>query len=118
MKDGSTGRYWCYDCYLVEQRKKQPSGMMMRCPHCKKDYPPLKMIKHGDTWWCQTCEEEIQSKGKKKTSVAGQSATASDTRRHTGLAANDTGRSSKPMFYVVGFAVALAAVAYYVLVVA
>ena len=22
MKDGATGRYWCYDCFVIEQRKK------------------------------------------------------------------------------------------------
>src|SRR5262249_12275464 len=40
MKDSATGRYWCEDCYLVEQRKKNGSGMTMRCPHCHKDFPP------------------------------------------------------------------------------
>jgi len=118
MKDGTTGRYWCYDCYLIEQRKKQPSGVMMRCPHCKKDYPPLNMIKHGDTWWCQPCEEELQNKGKKKVSVAGQAASAADTRRHTGLAANDTGKSSKPLIFAVAAVLAVAAIAYYTLFVA
>src|SRR5690348_2699420 len=30
MKDSATGRYWCYDCYVAEQRKKT-NGMTMRC---------------------------------------------------------------------------------------
>jgi hypothetical protein len=114
MKDGTTGRYWCYDCYLIEQRKKQPSGMLMRCPHCHKDYPPVQMIKHGDTWWCQTCEEERQSKGKKKpANVAGAVATASETRRHTGYAAADGARSGSAKLYVFAGLAAAAVAAYW-----
>src|SRR4051794_30633803 len=45
MKDSSTGRYWCYDCFVAEQRKKTQGGMTMRCPHCNKDYPPIRMVK-------------------------------------------------------------------------
>src|SRR4029453_14987596 len=33
MKDGTTGRYWCYDCFVAEQRKKTNGGMTMSCPH-------------------------------------------------------------------------------------
>lgn len=114
MKDGPTGRYWCYDCYLIEQRKKQPSGMMMRCPHCNKDYPPVQMIKHGDTWWCQACEDERQNKGKKKQpNVAGVAATANDTRNHTGHAANDGAGSGNTKIYVLGGLAAAAAAAYW-----
>jgi len=69
MKDGTTGRYWCYDCFLVEQRKKQPSGMMMRCPHCNKDYPPLRMVKHQEVYWCENCVAERLNKGKKRSSI-------------------------------------------------
>lgn len=55
MKDGATGRYWCYDCFVIEQRKKN-SGMTMRCAKCHKDYPPVRMIKHGEAWWCDQCD--------------------------------------------------------------
>ena len=63
MKDGATGRYWCYDCFVIEQRKKS-SGMTMRCAKCSKDCPPVRMIKHGETWWCDDCDAG-NNKGKK-----------------------------------------------------
>ncbi|MBC8105357.1 MAG: hypothetical protein H7Z14_02110 [Anaerolineae bacterium] len=63
MKDGATGRYWCYDCFVIEQRKKN-SGMTMRCAKCHKDCPPVRMIKHGEAWWCDQCDAG-DTKGKK-----------------------------------------------------
>src|SRR5215212_6198544 len=63
MKDGATGRYWCYDCFVIEQRKKN-SGMTMRCAKCHKDCPPVRMVKHGEAYWCDACDAETQ-KGKK-----------------------------------------------------
>jgi hypothetical protein len=70
MKDSTSGRYWCYDCYVIEQRKKQ-SGMTMTCAHCKKNFPPLRMVKHGEVWWCEICQDaEDAKRGKKKKPTA------------------------------------------------
>jgi hypothetical protein len=102
MKDGATGRYWCYDCFIIEQRKKS-SGMTMRCAKCHKDCPPVRMIKHGETWWCDACDanDPKAKKAKKPESTNGKT-TAEE--------------KSKSPLLVGGVVVALIAVAaYYVM---
>ena len=84
MKDSVAGRYWCYDCYVIEQRKKQ-SGMTMTCAKCKKNFPPLKMVKHGDVWWCEACQDaEDTKRGRKKKSTDGAAVAASGARGAAG----------------------------------
>jgi hypothetical protein len=119
MKDGTTGRYWCYECFLVEQRKKQPSGMTMRCPQCKKDYAPVHMVKHGEAYWCETCDAEQSSKKKKKPaaaaspagSMAGSPAITLGGRQP---ATAESPAASKGMLIAAAIAVVLAAVLYFV----
>lgn len=71
MKDGATGRYWCYDCFVIEQRKKS-SGMTMQCAKCHKNCPPVRMVKHGEVYWCDECDAvDPKAKKGKKPEAAG-----------------------------------------------
>ena len=101
MKDGATGRYWCYDCFIIEQRKKS-SGMTMRCAKCHKDCPPVRMIKHGETWWCDECDahDPKAKKAKKPDGVANGKDAEAETK-------------SKSPLLIGGFVVALLAAAAY-----
>jgi hypothetical protein len=102
MKDSATGRYWCYECYVIELRKKN-TGMTMHCPHCNKDYPPLKMLKHGEGYWCESCEAEQHTKGTKK-KAAGDSAGAQPAMHASNL--------NTKKFITIGVVVGLAALVY------
>jgi hypothetical protein len=117
MKDSATGRYWCYDCYVAEQRKKA-NGMTMRCPKCGKDYPPVKMMKHGEAYWCESCHETGNSKSKKKTQTPAPAAAAAprgivEVSRKPARESDDGDQKKKPMLYIVGAVLAVAAAAYY-----
>jgi hypothetical protein len=114
MKDSVTGRYWCYDCYVAEQGKKT-AGMTMRCPKCGKDYPPVKMMKHGEAYWCEACHES-GGKPKKKTN-----APAPATVMTSGIVEvsrkpareDDGSEKKKPTLYIVLGLMVVAAAAYY-----
>ena len=103
MKDGATGRYWCYDCFIIEQRKKS-SGMTMPCAKCHKQFPPVRMIKHGEAWWCDECDaNDPKSKKGKKTDAS-----------RNGKAESE--EKSKSPLLIGGFVVVLlAVVAWYVM---
>jgi hypothetical protein len=116
MKDSATGRYWCYDCYVAEQRKKA-NGMTMRCPKCGKDYPPVKMMKHGEAYWCESCHEAGNTKSKKKTQTPAPAAAAApggivEVSRKPARE-NDGGEKKKPVLIIAAAVVLLAAAAYY-----
>jgi len=115
MKDSATGRYWCYDCFVAEQRKKTQGGMTMRCPKCGKDVPPVKMMKHGEAYWCEACHEGVHSKNKKKTATP---AAAPATGGIVEVARkpareDDTEEKKKPTLYIVLGLMLVAAAAYY-----
>jgi hypothetical protein len=117
MKDSVTGRYWCYDCYVAEQRKKSTGGMTMRCPKCGKDYPPVKMMKHGEAYWCEACHES-NGKSKKKTQTPAPTAAPSggivEVSRKPVREENDAGEEKKkPTLYIIAAILVVAAAAYY-----
>jgi hypothetical protein len=56
MKDG-TGRYWCYECGAADQLKRG-TGMVMTCPRCQKQYPPIQMVKEGEDYLCRACHTD------------------------------------------------------------
>lgn len=116
MKDSVTGRYWCYDCYVAEQRKKT-SGMTMRCPKCGKDYPPVKMMKHGEAYWCEACHESGGKSNKKKTNAPAPAAAPSggivEVSRKPAREDDGAGEKKKPMLYIVLGLMVVAAAAYY-----
>jgi len=104
MKDGATGRYWCYDCFVIEQRKKN-SGMTMRCAKCQKDCPPVRMVKHGEVYWCDQCDAG-DAKGKKPKKP--------DAVASNGKIGSTEAKTSKSPLLIGGFvAAAIAAAAYY-----
>jgi hypothetical protein len=114
MKDSVTGRYWCYDCYIAEQRKKSSGGMTMRCPKCGKDFPPVKMMKHGEAYWCEPCHE---SGGKKKKTAAPAPAAAPTggivERKPAREERYDAAEKKKSTIYIVLGLMLVAAAAYY-----
>jgi hypothetical protein len=108
MKDGVTGRYWCYDCFVIEQRKKN-SGMTMRCAKCQKDCPPVRMIKHGEAWWCDQCDA---GDGKGKKAKKGDSAIINGAK--AGARGTSTeAQSGKSPLLIGGLVVTVAAAAIY-----
>jgi predicted RNA-binding Zn-ribbon protein involved in translation (DUF1610 family) len=56
MKD-SQGRYWCYECGTADQMRKGRSSTGSLCPDCMQTFPPVKLMRHENTYVCPECYE-------------------------------------------------------------
>jgi hypothetical protein len=83
MKDGTTGRYWCYDCGSTQPQHVQ-HALDVPCPECHRRVPATRLIKLDERYVCPACYT-----------------------RHTG----DSGGRPLPVMFVVGI-VLLALVLY------
>ena len=94
MKDGTTGRYWCYDCGAADEMHRDPHSLVI-CPQCKKAYLPSRMVKHGETYICTACHTR-------------------DYREHHRKAGNGKHKAAIVTALIVGGAVAVGLVVMYV----
>lgn len=54
MKDGATGRYWCYECGSKQPQHVQ-HAMDVPCPECGRRVPAMRLIKFHERYLCATC---------------------------------------------------------------
>jgi len=54
MKDGTTGRYWCYDCGSKQPQHVQ-HAMDVPCPECHRSVPATRLIKVDERYVCPAC---------------------------------------------------------------
>jgi DNA-directed RNA polymerase subunit RPC12/RpoP len=54
MKDGATGRYWCYDCGSKQPQHVQ-HAMDVPCPECHRRVPATRLIKLDERYLCPAC---------------------------------------------------------------